>query len=129
MADLARYVAGKLGLVAADKTGLNGIYDFEAEWTVESVEGGAERGEALQAAVFAALRDQLGFTCGPSPSTAPVLRRRVVSGPSRRDQVWIHTGGEMAAKSTMVRAAEPRWPLRLRRLLYSGRRGRKRSEP
>ena len=33
MEDFARYVAGKLGLVAVDKTGLKGLYDFEAEWT------------------------------------------------------------------------------------------------
>jgi len=58
MADLARYVAGKLGLVAVDKTGLKGVYDFKAEWTVEADQ---DPRDALRFAVFTALQDQLGL--------------------------------------------------------------------
>jgi len=32
MPTLARFVAGKLGLVAVDETGLKGLYDVKAEW-------------------------------------------------------------------------------------------------
>ena len=66
MEDFARYVAGKLGLVAVDKTGLKGVYDFKADWTVEKDQDGAglpgvDPRDALRSAVFAALQNQLGL--------------------------------------------------------------------
>lgn len=66
MEDFARYVAGKLGLVAVDKTGLKGLYDFEAEWTLEKdqdvgVLPGVDPRDEVRSAVFAALQNQLGL--------------------------------------------------------------------
>jgi len=65
MRDFARYVAGKLGLVAVDKTGLTGAYDVNAEWKEDASQytGGVsiDPKEALQAAVFRAIEDQLGL--------------------------------------------------------------------
>src|SRR5438477_6515877 len=67
MKNLARWVAGKLGLVAVDQTGLKGPYDVKAEWKVETDQStsgltGDDAREALRAAVFAALQNQLGLT-------------------------------------------------------------------
>ena len=68
MPDFARYVAGKLGLVAVDQTGLPGVYDVKAEWRVTpgqiDLAGGDPR-EPLRAAVFAALESQLGLKLTP----------------------------------------------------------------
>jgi len=66
MEDFARYVAGKLGLVAVDKTGLKGLYDFKAEWTVEKEQdtgglAGVDPLDELRSVVFAALQNQLGL--------------------------------------------------------------------
>jgi uncharacterized protein (TIGR03435 family) len=61
MEDFARYVAGKLGLVAVDKTGLKGFYDFKAEWTVDADLPGVDPKEEQRAAVFRALENQLGL--------------------------------------------------------------------
>ena len=70
MENLARYVAGKLGQVAVDKTGLKGVYDLKVSWTVETDQStgglpGADPREALQSAVFGALEDQLGLKLSP----------------------------------------------------------------
>jgi uncharacterized protein (TIGR03435 family) len=68
MPDFARYVAGKLGLVAVDQTGLPGFYDVKAEWRVTpgqiDLAGGDPR-EPLRAAVFAALESELGLKLTP----------------------------------------------------------------
>jgi uncharacterized protein (TIGR03435 family) len=64
MTDFARFVGGKLGLVAVDQTGLPGRYDVKAEWRVAprqtDLAGGDPR-EPLQDAVFTALESQLGL--------------------------------------------------------------------
>jgi uncharacterized protein (TIGR03435 family) len=77
MADLARYVAGKVGQVAVDQTGLKGFYDLKAEWTVEPAQsaGGlpVDPREALQSAVFGALEDQLGLKLNPQRITVQML--------------------------------------------------------
>jgi uncharacterized protein (TIGR03435 family) len=78
MEDLARYVGGKLGLVAVDKTGLKGVYDFQAKWIVETdqyTDGlrGADPRDAVRSAVFAALQDQLGLKLGPQKITVQML--------------------------------------------------------
>jgi uncharacterized protein (TIGR03435 family) len=65
MADLARYVGGKLGLVAVDQTALTGVYDFKAQWTADE--------SALRPAVFAALEDQLGLKLNPQKITVQML--------------------------------------------------------
>jgi uncharacterized protein (TIGR03435 family) len=66
MEDFARYVGGKLGLVAVDRTGLKGAYDFDVHWTEEKGQDtgalpGIDRREALRPVVFGALEDQLGL--------------------------------------------------------------------
>jgi uncharacterized protein (TIGR03435 family) len=71
MEDFARYVAGKLGLVGVDKTGLKGVYDFKAEWTVEADQ--ADPRDALRFAVFTALQEQLGLKLAAQKITVQML--------------------------------------------------------
>lgn len=62
MPDFARFVAGKLGLIAVDQTGLAGVYDVKAEWRVTPQQTdvpGADPREALRGAAFAAIETQL----------------------------------------------------------------------
>ncbi len=78
MEDLARYVAGKLGLVAVDRTGLKGVYDLNVEWRAETDQSAVglpavDSREVLQAAVFAALEDQLGLKLTPQKITVQML--------------------------------------------------------
>jgi uncharacterized protein (TIGR03435 family) len=76
MEDFARYVGGKLGLVAVDKTGLKGVYDFNVKWREEpdsSVLPGDDPREALRATVFSALREQLGLKITPQKITVQML--------------------------------------------------------
>ena len=62
MADFARFVGGKLGLVVVDKTGLTGVYDFKIDWPEETDQSpGVDPREAYRSVVFAALEDQLGL--------------------------------------------------------------------
>ena len=64
MADFARFVAGKLGLVGVDQTGLKGFYDMKAEWRVPppgATLPGDDPREPMRAAVIAALESQLGL--------------------------------------------------------------------
>ena len=77
MEDFARFVAGKLGLVAVDLTGLKGLYDFKAEWTVEpgqDANGLVDPREELRSAVFGALQDQLGLKLNPQKIQVRMLR-------------------------------------------------------
>jgi uncharacterized protein (TIGR03435 family) len=60
MENFARYVGGKMGLVAVDMTGLKGFYDFNVRWTVEADQN-ADMRDALRPVVFAALQNQLGL--------------------------------------------------------------------
>ena len=76
MPDFARWVGGKLGLVVVDKTGLTGVYDFKANWTVEpdpSPGPDADPRDPLRSAVFAALREQLGLRIIPQRITLDKL--------------------------------------------------------
>jgi len=80
MADFARFVSGKLGLVGVDQTGLPGLYDFKAEWRVTPGQtdlAGGDPHEPLRAAVFAALETELGLKL--SPKKVPV-RMIVIDG-------------------------------------------------
>ena len=71
MVDFARYVGGKLGLVAVDKTGLKGAYDFRAEWKVDPDRPDAR--EELRSVVLAALEEQLGLKLVPQKITVEML--------------------------------------------------------
>src|SRR5258708_18135778 len=78
MEDFARYVAGKLGLVAVDKTGLKGVYDFKVDWTVEADRDtgglpGSDTRDALRSAVFAAIQNQLGLKLAAQKITVQML--------------------------------------------------------
>jgi uncharacterized protein (TIGR03435 family) len=81
MEDFARYVAGKLGLVAVDHTGLKGVYDVKADWTVDP-DPTADPRDSLRAAVFAALQDQLGLKLTPQKITIQMLVIDSVDKPS-----------------------------------------------
>ena len=66
MQNFARFVGGKLGLVAVDHTGLRGLYDFKIKWKVErnqdaSASPGVDPRDELRYAVFRAVEDQLGL--------------------------------------------------------------------
>jgi uncharacterized protein (TIGR03435 family) len=78
MADFARYVAGKLGLVAVDRTGLKGVYDFDVHWPDEKVQDtgalpGVDAREALRPVVFGAVEDQLGLKFAAQRITVRML--------------------------------------------------------
>lgn len=78
MYDLARFVAGKLGLVAVDETGLTGFFDVSAEWKIEPEDAtaafpGSDPRDAMRYAVFAALRDQLGLKFVPKKINVPMI--------------------------------------------------------
>ena len=78
MANLARYVGGKLGLVAVDQTGLKGVYDFKVDWTVDTgLDTGGLPGidprDPLRSAVFTALQDQLGLKLAAQKIAVPML--------------------------------------------------------
>ena len=84
MPDLARFVAGKLGLVAVDETGLKGLYDFKAEWKVEmdrtASASGEDAREAARFAALSALQDQLGLKLIPKKIVVQML---VIDGVER----------------------------------------------
>src|SRR6202011_5804415 len=78
METFARFVGGKLGLVAVDETGLKGLYDFKVEWKVETDQSasglpGYDSRDALRFAVFAALQDQLGLKLSAKKITVQML--------------------------------------------------------
>ena len=78
MEDFARYVAGKLGLVAVDKTGLKGLYNFTAHWKEETDPNpgglpGMDPRDGQRSAVFTALEDQLGLKLVPQKITVQML--------------------------------------------------------
>ena len=66
MPDLARFVAGKLGLIAVDETGLKGFYDLNAEWKAETDPSpNFDTRDAMRFAVFTAMQEQLGLKMMP----------------------------------------------------------------
>ena len=78
MPTFARFLAGKLGLIGVDETGLSGLYDFKLDWPVEAVDSaseasGADRREALQSVVLAAMPAQLGLKLAPKKITVQML--------------------------------------------------------
>ncbi|MDP8979617.1 MAG: TIGR03435 family protein [Acidobacteriota bacterium] len=74
MANLARFVGGKLGLIAVDRTGLTGVYDFNVDWPdVTDPDSGVSLSEALRPVVFAALQNRLGLKLVAQKVSVPVL--------------------------------------------------------
>ena len=74
MPSLARFVAGKLGLVAVDETGLTGLYDVRAQWRYDPDQSasrapGEDPLEPWRFIVFNALQDQLGLKLTPKRIT------------------------------------------------------------
>ncbi len=62
MVDFARYVGGKVGVVAVDRTGLKGVYDFDVQWPQPTDQDtSADPRDAMRQAVFGAVEDQLGL--------------------------------------------------------------------
>ncbi|HYL72616.1 MAG TPA: TIGR03435 family protein [Bryobacteraceae bacterium] len=72
MADFARFVAGKLGVVAVDKTVLLGVYDVKVDWQVDTDPSDDPR-EAMRAAAFAAIQDRLGLKFSAQKIAVPML--------------------------------------------------------
>jgi uncharacterized protein (TIGR03435 family) len=76
MAAFARFVAGKLGLIGVDETGLPGLYDFDFTWTVEKDPTRSptdDSQEALRFAVNSAMQDQLGLKLNPKRITVRTI--------------------------------------------------------
>lgn len=59
MADFARFVSGKTGVIGVDQTGLPGFYDFKAEWKEDP--NAIDAREEFHALVFDAIESQLGL--------------------------------------------------------------------
>lgn len=75
MENLARWVAGKLGLVAVDQTGLRGAYDVAAHWKLQPASNlpDDDSRDVFRAAVFAALQEQLGLKMAARKIVVPLL--------------------------------------------------------
>ncbi len=78
MEDFARFVAGKMGLIAVDHTGLKGFYDVKADWKVETAQPNGilppiDPRDALQFAAFRAIEDQLGLKFEAGKITVKML--------------------------------------------------------
>lgn len=63
MRDFARFVGGKLGLIAVDQTGLPGVYDVDAAWRIDpnALPPDADVREIQRATVTAAIEKQFGL--------------------------------------------------------------------
>jgi uncharacterized protein (TIGR03435 family) len=59
MADVADYLARRLGSAVIDKTGVDGAYTFELHWTLEAPDAAGGAG-ASAAAEFAAVQEAIG---------------------------------------------------------------------
>jgi len=77
MATLARFVAGKLGVVAVDETRLKGLYDVKVEWKFDPESAsrgpGEDPREARRFTVFNALQNQLGLKLIPKKITIQTI--------------------------------------------------------
>ena len=82
MPDFARFVAGKLGWIAVDQTGLQGLYDLKAEWTVGPDQPGVDPRDALREAALDAIEHQLGLKLVPRKITVRMLFIDNVEKPS-----------------------------------------------
>jgi uncharacterized protein (TIGR03435 family) len=76
MPDFARFVAGKLGLIGADETGLQGLYDVHAGWKLDpstSALPNDDRRDELRYAALSAIEDQLGLKFTHKRITIPTI--------------------------------------------------------
>jgi len=74
--DFARFTAGKLGVIAIDRTGLEGLYDFHADWkppSEQSLLPGDDPREALRGVVFSAIESQLGLKFATQKIAVPII--------------------------------------------------------
>jgi uncharacterized protein (TIGR03435 family) len=89
MADFARFVGGKLGLIAVDQTGLKGFYDMKADWRIAPAQvdlAGDDARDPMRAAVIAALETQLGLKLSAKRVPVRMLVIDSVERPSALDQ-------------------------------------------
>jgi uncharacterized protein (TIGR03435 family) len=89
LGNFARFFGGKLGLIVADETGLNGLYDFDVHWRVDTNQPAADltaadSREPLREAAFEALQSQLGLKAVPKKVAVEILVIDHVEKPS----VW-----------------------------------------
>ncbi len=73
MPNFARFVGGKLGYIAADETGLTGLYDFDVHWPIDSSIPEDDRKEATRFAVNSALNEQAGLRFIPKKIIVPTI--------------------------------------------------------
>jgi len=71
MANFARYVGGKLGVIIADKTGLTGVYDFKVAWAEDPEQPMGSDG--FRSTVLRAVQDQLGLKVTAQKITIDML--------------------------------------------------------
>jgi uncharacterized protein (TIGR03435 family) len=78
MRNFARFFGGKLGLIVVDETGLTGLFDFKADWKIDTDRvaadlPGADSREPLREAAFDGLQTQLGLQAVPKKVTVELL--------------------------------------------------------
>jgi uncharacterized protein (TIGR03435 family) len=64
MADLADFAARRLGAMVVDKTGIDGVYDFELSWANEDLNSTDAGADALPS-LFAVLQEKIGVRLQP----------------------------------------------------------------
>jgi uncharacterized protein (TIGR03435 family) len=65
--DFTKFLARNLGQTVVDKTGVDGVYDFEIKWSREDLDG------AEAAPLFTVLQDQLGLKLQPQKVPVEVI--------------------------------------------------------
>ena len=78
MADFARFLGNKLGVLVADETGLPGLFDIHVRWDVPlgqvtNAQPGDEAADTLRAAAFRAVEQQLGLKLKPKRVGIPAV--------------------------------------------------------
>jgi uncharacterized protein (TIGR03435 family) len=62
MSTLAYELADSLGDVVVDRTGLQGVYDFQLRWASDDMSSPADSDANSAPSIFTALQDTLGLT-------------------------------------------------------------------
>jgi bla regulator protein blaR1 len=73
LAGLAKQLSQQLGSTVVDKTGLNGNYDFNVQWTPESQTSGATSPGSSPSSLFTALQEQLGLELKSQTGPSQIL--------------------------------------------------------
>jgi uncharacterized protein (TIGR03435 family) len=73
MAALARFLAGPVGRLVEDRTGLTGGFDFDVEFAVDPAAAGAPAADANAPSIFTALEEQLGLKLQAERAPVEVL--------------------------------------------------------